>query len=125
MTGGSFELTATEYLVVCLTGDGLETSEIAEVMGVRLDSVGFHVRNICTKLGTKNRVKWLLRFGTWTESSARPKRCAACNKFSFASSVCVGRQFHVYMCDCCHDRLETVREESRQRERSECDAVVS
>ena len=54
-------LTASEREVLQLLCSGLSNAEIAQLLGVRLRTVKFHLGNVYSKLGVKTRVQAIAR----------------------------------------------------------------
>lgn len=55
--GVGFDLTAREREVLALLVDGLSNLEISEQLSIGMATVKYHLTNIFTKLGAKNRVE--------------------------------------------------------------------
>jgi DNA-binding CsgD family transcriptional regulator len=64
---GRLKLTATEYAVFCLVGQGMSSREIATSLGISPKTVAAHRQNFQNKLGLNARtamveaVKWVMK----------------------------------------------------------------
>jgi DNA-binding CsgD family transcriptional regulator len=59
-------LTGREHEVLALLADGLQTKQVAAVLGISRHTVNDHVRHIYEKLGVRNRVaatRWAFEHG--------------------------------------------------------------
>ena len=50
------KLTEKERLLVDLIGQGMTNSEIADVLGIKVTSVGVYIHNLSRLVGAKNRI---------------------------------------------------------------------